>query len=52
VDSAGRPYVASNWQLLFKAKNPRQKDLDDFLVHAPVMSKKEKQWLLSTLRLH
>jgi hypothetical protein len=52
VDSCGRPYVVPSWQLLFKAKNPRPKDQADFLMHAPKLNKKERQWLLSALQLH
>jgi hypothetical protein len=52
TDMLGRPFVSPSWQLLFKAKNPRPKDHDDFFKHAPALSKKEKLWLLSALRIH
>ena len=52
VDSFDRPYVVPSWQLFFKAKNPRSKDRDDFLLHVPTLSISEKRWLLSALQIH
>lgn len=52
IDRIGRPFVAPSWQLLFKAKDPRPKDNDDFLKHAPNLSENGKLWLLSSLRIH
>ena len=52
VDANGLPYVAPEWQLLFKAKEGRAKDLADFLHHAPLLDEQAKRWLYDALSNH
>ena len=51
-DANGLPYVAPEWQLLYKAKEGRDKDLADFQTHAPLLDDPAKQWLLQALAKH
>ncbi|MDN4595075.1 nucleotidyltransferase domain-containing protein [Polycladomyces subterraneus] len=49
-DGSGRPHVAPEWQLLFKAKNPRPKDEQDFANHFKRLGKTSREWLLNALK--
>ncbi|SFU90262.1 nucleotidyltransferase domain-containing protein [Alicyclobacillus macrosporangiidus] len=51
-DGSGRPFVAPEWQLLFKAKSPRLKDELDFRNHAPNLEAGAKMWLAEALKRH
>lgn len=51
VDDCGRPFVAPEWQLLFKAKEKREKDVRDFVNHAPAMARESKIWLLHAMQI-
>ena len=51
-DAAGRLFVAPEWQLLFKAKNPRPKDEADFQNHAPLLAPEARAWLRAALERH
>ncbi|MCL6599851.1 nucleotidyltransferase domain-containing protein [Alicyclobacillus macrosporangiidus] len=51
-DLSGRPFVAREWQLLFKAKSPRSKDELDFRNHAPNLEAGAKKWLVEALKRH
>ena len=46
------PYVNPAWQLLFKAKNTRAKDHQDFNEVINVLSKDDKKWLYDSLIHH
>lgn len=48
-DAAGRPYLAPEIQLLYKAKGLRPKDWADFLVAAPLLPATGKRWLREAL---
>lgn len=48
----GIPFVHPAWQLLFKAKEPREKDNKDFHSALPCLDPKSRNWLLRALRLH
>jgi hypothetical protein len=48
-DTLGRRFVAPEWQLLFKAKEGRAKDEEDFQSTLPYMTTEQKQWLSSAL---
>lgn len=52
LDSHGIPYVAPEWQLLFKAKEGRAKDQADFEQHAPLLDVEGVLWLYSSLQHH
>ncbi|ARU62823.1 hypothetical protein CBW65_18975 [Tumebacillus avium] len=52
VDAAGLPYVAPEWQLLYKAKEGRAKDEEDFQVHVPMLTEDGRVWLLRALSTH
>ena len=45
----GVPYLAPSVQLLFKAKNPRPKDIADFNAVLPELSTADRAWLASAL---
>ncbi|WP_179862773.1 nucleotidyltransferase domain-containing protein [Bacillus pseudomycoides] len=49
-DILGRKFVAPEWQLLFKAKEGRIKDEEDFKSYLPFMDKEQKLWLSSALK--
>ncbi|RPK04770.1 nucleotidyltransferase domain-containing protein [Priestia endophytica] len=49
-DSLGRKYVAPEWQLLFKAKEGRLKDEEDFKACLPFMRNEQRLWLSSALQ--
>lgn len=51
-DEHGFPYVAPEWQLLFKAKDARPKDDLDFDTHLPLLDLDQKKWLMSSLIAH
>lgn len=48
----GIPYVNPAWQLLFKAKNPRDKDHADFQKTIHLLSQNEAKWLRKSLKQH
>jgi hypothetical protein len=52
VDALNRPYVAPEFQLLFKAKDGREKDEQDFLAYLPLMTVEQRAWLLAALQAH
>ncbi|KRD91784.1 hypothetical protein ASE51_14765 [Bacillus sp. Root147] len=49
-DLFNRKYVAPEWQLLFKAKEGRLKDEEDFKAYLPFMNKEQRLWLSSALQ--
>ena len=49
-DSLNRKYVAPEWQLLFKAKEGRLKDEEDFKAYLPFMDKEQRLWLSLALQ--
>lgn len=51
VTADGIPYLASEVQLLYKARNPRPKDEIDFAVTLPTLTESQQQWLGAALRL-
>jgi hypothetical protein len=50
VDPNGIPYVAPEWQMLYKAKEGREKDQFDFDTHAPRFDEEAKQWFRVALQ--
>jgi hypothetical protein len=42
VDRTGRKFVAPEFQLLFKAKEGRKKDEQDFMAYLPIMNSKQR----------
>lgn len=49
---AGIPYLNPEIVLLYKAKNTREKDHQDFITVKEHLDNKKKQWLKSALELH
>ncbi|PEZ03749.1 hypothetical protein CN326_17905 [Bacillus sp. AFS018417] len=49
-DALGRKFIAPEWQLLFKAKEGRIKDEQDFKAYIPYMNEQQKLWLTSALK--
>ena len=47
----GLPCIRIEVQLMYKAKNPRLKDEQDFQACLPCMDEQSKQWLKNSLRL-
>ncbi|MEC5396333.1 nucleotidyltransferase domain-containing protein [Uliginosibacterium sp. H1] len=47
--ASGLPYLCPEIVLLFKAKTPRQHDVDDFQLTAPTLDTTSRQWLVSAL---
>ena len=52
TETAGRHFVAPEFQLLYKAKEGRAKDEHDFQAYLPTMSREQKEWLLNALEAH
>lgn len=52
MDAFGRPYVAPEWQLLYKAKGARPKDQEDFDRVLPHLDARARAWLSASLRVH
>ena len=52
VSKAGIPYLNPEIVLLYKAKNTREKDHQDFLAIKDLLNNKQKQWLRNALELH
>nr|WP_169794776.1 hypothetical protein [Alicyclobacillus kakegawensis] len=52
ADTCGRPFVAPEWQLLFKAKEGRDQDNQDFHVCLPHLTEAQLQWLSRALQRH
>jgi len=48
---AGLPYVAPAVQLLWKAKDTRPKDTEDFDLIAPLLDAHERRWLADAISL-
>lgn len=44
------PFVAPEWQLLFKAKDARPKDTADFKSCLPFLDQKQREWLVNALQ--
>jgi len=49
VSPTGIPYLAPEVQLLYKAKAPRPKDDLDFAAALPLMTTRQRRWLVGTL---
>ncbi|MCM3709570.1 nucleotidyltransferase domain-containing protein [Sporosarcina luteola] len=52
VSDEGIPYLHPAVVLLYKAKNPREKDHADFHVVKELLGDKDRQWLRSALEIH
>lgn len=52
TDQSGRKYIAPELQLLYKAKEKRDKDQHDFSVAMLEFSDQQKDWLLKALMKH
>lgn len=50
TDSEGRQYVAPEWQLLFKSKEGREKDEQDFESFMSHCREQQRGWLLAALK--
>ncbi|QSO47363.1 nucleotidyltransferase domain-containing protein [Alicyclobacillus mengziensis] len=50
MDNQGRKYVAPEWQLLFKSKEGREKDEQDFTSYISHCSEQQREWLLTALK--
>lgn len=48
----GIPYLNPEIVLLYKAKNTREKDHQDFITVKDLLDNKKRQWLKSALELH
>jgi len=49
IDSMNRRYVTPEWQLLFKAKSPRECDRQDFINALNYLDVTQKEWLRHAL---
>lgn len=52
TDSQGRKYVAPEWQLLFKSKENREKDQQDFNSFIAQIDERQRHWLVTALKTH
>ena len=52
TDNQGRQYVAPEWQLLFKSKENRDKDQQDFKTFIAYSNTRQRRWLLTALKTH
>ncbi|PPA69535.1 nucleotidyltransferase domain-containing protein [Jeotgalibacillus proteolyticus] len=52
VSKTGIPYLNPEIVLLYKAKNTREKDHQDFIAAMNYLEKEKKRWLKSALELH
>jgi len=50
TDNNNRLFVTPEWQLLFKSKDPRIEDQQDFMNSVPALSSKQKSWLCESIR--
>jgi hypothetical protein len=50
-DLDGIPYLAPEVQLLFKSRNPRPRDEQDFVDSLPLLSGQQRAWLRRSLEL-
>lgn len=50
TDNRGRQFVAPEWQLLFKSKEGREKDEQDFESYIGHCGQQQREWLLTALK--
>lgn len=52
ISKEGIPYLHPAVVILYKAKNPREKDHADFRAVKDLLSRKDQQWIRSSLEIH